>query len=591
MKNFLLLLIVLSATSCAQSTYRYGDDYGDDYRDRAGYARYEHRNGEDGYYYADDDYGDYYDDYDDLGYADNFSDVDIDFNLNLNWNAFPDRYGIAYGAAINGPYRYPRVGFYYQHNWYPSAWWGSYSAFDPWYSDYYYRHRGSHLSLSFNFYDFDDDWDDPWFDAGWGYALGYNWFRPAYGWNPWRRHHNRWYSAWYDPFYRPWHGAGYGYGYGSRYHRSGSNHWVVGPHFTPIYRGEYGHDNHRRTDHIDTRSEAARLAARRPYANSHYRNNRYSHRSSGQLGGNTYRSSRYQRQNNPRNVATRQYKRPYERQRSTRSTHRYDRVPASSQPFTANRGTVLQRNTGRTGTTASRNRLDTSRHSSRLNHNSATRDGHTARYRQSTHKPHATTSARAKPLPLHSSRPLTRSRTETQSRVNNQRFNQRPGQRPAQISNRTTRANGTSRTSRQQTNRQPKKPLINNINRYRSPANQRPQHSAHSNRYQPPRTQRQRATTVRPNTYRPGQQHPAVQLNRSATYAAPHRPAHLNRSNAQRPINQRPVNQRTRGGFSTPANKPAARAARKAPAPHRTREPKKNAASSAREHVKKRNRH
>ncbi len=562
MKNFLLLLTVLSATSCAQSTYRYGDDYGDDYRDRGGYAHYEHRYGTDSYDdgyddYDDDYYGDYDDDYDGSGYADAFS--DIDFNLSLNWNAFPDRYGIAYGAAINGPYRYPRVGFYYRHNWYPSAWWGSYSAFDPWYSDYYYRYRGSYFSLSFNFYDFDDDWDDPWFDAGWGYALGYNWFRPAYGWNPWRRHHNRWYSPWYDPYYTP----GFGRHYGHRYGRHGSSQWVVGPHFTPIYRGSYdNYRNHRRTDHIDTRSEAARLAAQRPYRH-------YTGRSHGRVTGNTYRNSRYTRHDNPRNVATRQYKRPYERQRSTRSTHRYDRVPASNQPFTANRGTVSRRHNGHSGTAISSNRLSTNRHGNRLGHDSATRYNHTSGYRQPAHKPRATTTARAKPLPRHSNRPVNRTRTETHRRA--------AGSEP-----------------RRQQNVARNKPLITHINRYRSPTRQSPQQRS-NNRYRPQKAPAHRPTAVRHSAYRPTQQRAPVQPRRLAPRPASQRPAPVNQQHRQRtmsPLNlrQRNMNQRANGGFFRSAHKPALRPTRQAPANH-TSTHKKKAGTSAREHLKERSRY
>ncbi len=469
MKNLLLLLVVLSASSCAQNTYRAHDGYAD-----SGYYGRTDRYGRDPYY-ADADYDDiddYDDDYydDDYGYdrdagyyRDSLSDVDIDFNLNLNWNAFPDRFGIAYGATINGPYRYPRVGFYYQNNWYPSAWWGSYAAFDPWYSDYYYRHRGSHLSLSFNFYDIDDDWDDAWLDAGWGYALGYNWFRPAYGWNPWRRHHRRWYSSWYDPFYDPfydpWYGSawtsGWGYGY-SRHHRHGAGNWVIGPHFTPIYRGGYD-----RTDHIDTRSEAARLAARAPHYRSGYR-------SSGRVSGNAY-SSRHSRRDNPRNVVTRQYKRPYERQRSTRSTHRYDRVPATSQPFTGQTTTTLRRHSAQ-----------------RLQGSQRPVDSSARRFRQSRENGENRLHSRNR-----SSRSIQSNRGIT-ARSNKPLYRPQYRVKPPTRQRPTQERQPAATTSRQ---RHAPQPVVRNINRYRQQP-LRPQRVQPVNRYQRPATTRHRSANL-----------------------------------------------------------------------------------------------
>ncbi len=295
MKKLVALLLVIGVSGCAQSGYR--DRYHDGYYYTGGYPSSDYGHYADDYYYYDDG-----------------------FSLNLRWNAFPDRYGIAYGATFNGPYRYPRVGFYYGSNWYPSAWWGTYAAFDPWYSDYYYNHHysGGYISLNFNFYDFDSGWHAPWFNT-WGYSLAHNWFQPFHGWGHW------------SPFrYNSPHNGDHHY----RDHRRHDRGWAIGPGYRPHYRGDDVY-RHRRDTHSSARSEAARLAARRPVNHG-----RSTYRQAGRVGG--YES--HQPRNNPLNVVTRRYKRPAERQRSTRSTHRYNRVPVTNRPFFGQPRTAVQNN-------------------------------------------------------------------------------------------------------------------------------------------------------------------------------------------------------------------------------------------------------
>lgn len=134
MKVLMILMAGLVLTACTNN-----HSYHDSYRG-------------DGYYTS--DYDAYYGYGDSLGYSTDGSGVYYN-----NYNYYPDRWGINYSVNYYSPYRYPRIGFYYNdcyywsfncfNGWGSSLWLAPIWGYSSWYyNDYWWynhwRHRNYH---------------------------------------------------------------------------------------------------------------------------------------------------------------------------------------------------------------------------------------------------------------------------------------------------------------------------------------------------------------------------------------------------------------------------------------------------------------